>query len=111
MEGDRMIDLATHRVVKLAHATKFVPQLRDKPVHPSTLFRWATHGVRADDGTIVRLETIRVGRTLCTSAEAIQAFCQRLSVTEAAPALSLRRSSGRGRSAERVERELDRRGL
>ena len=45
-----------------------------------TIYRWATKGMRG-----FRLETIRIGGTLCTSHEALQRFFDRL--TEADPAV------------------------
>src|SRR5689334_5781235 len=32
----------------------------ERPVHPSTLARWALRGVRTADGRVVRLETARI---------------------------------------------------
>jgi hypothetical protein len=46
----------------------------------STIWRWAMHGVRG-----VKLETVRVGSTLCTSEQAIIRFIERLT---AGPALA-----------------------
>jgi hypothetical protein len=58
----------------LTNATKLLPSRRgDRPPHVSCLFRWAKHGLRG-----VRLETIRVGGTLCTSREALERFFARL---------------------------------
>jgi hypothetical protein len=75
-----MIKLASERVFPLHKGPDHVPRLRGgKKVHPSTLYRWGAYGVRADDGEIIYLETIRVGRTICTSVDAIQRFCERLS--------------------------------
>lgn len=45
----------------------------DKPLHVSGLYRWAKHGLHG-----VRLETIQVGGTLCTSREALERFFARL---------------------------------
>ncbi len=75
-----MIKLASERVFPLTKGPDHVPRLRgEKKVHRSTMSRWSKYGVRAEDGEIVFLETIRVGRTTCTSADAIQRFCERLS--------------------------------
>jgi hypothetical protein len=58
----------------LAHATKWLPTRRgDRPVHASCLFRWARHGLRG-----VRLETLQVGGTLCTSKQGLERFFARL---------------------------------
>jgi hypothetical protein len=69
------------------------------------LYRWAKRGLRG-----VKLETIRVGGTLCTSLEALQRFCERLTGGATDPTLSLTSTAGR-RAAQRVERELDRLGF
>jgi hypothetical protein len=88
-----MIRLATDRVVALGRSRgRWPPRRGGKRPHVATLYRWAKDGVLADDGTVVVLETIRVGRTLCTSDEAIQRFCERLT------AGSLPRDEARPRS-------------
>ncbi len=75
-----MINLASERVFSLKKGPDHVPRLRgEKKVHRSTMFRWSKYGVRANDGEIVFLETIRVGHTTCTSVASIQRFCERLS--------------------------------
>lgn len=65
-----MIDLTEENVISLTEAAKLFPRRRRgaKP-HLSTLWRWATAGYRG-----AKLETIRVGATLCTSTEAVQRF-------------------------------------
>lgn len=65
-----MIDISTEQVVTLAAATKLLPERR-KGVRPNvaTLYRWAQVGCRG-----IRLETICVGATRCTSTEALQRF-------------------------------------
>ena len=63
-----MIEIAKEKVFPLS----IVPRLRNLPrrrqrrkLHVATCYRWAKQGVRG-----VRLETIRVGGTLCTSLNA-----------------------------------------
>jgi hypothetical protein len=74
----------------MARAAKWLPTRRgDRPPHASCLFRWAKHGLRG-----VRLETLRVGGTLCTSREALERFFARLAETDdphapASPAANL----------------------
>ena len=51
------------------------------PDDPSTLFRWASKGLRG-----VRLEVIRIGGTQCTSVEALARFFHRLSEHAEPPA-------------------------
>lgn len=72
-----MIDIKQEQPISLSRAARrsFLPRRRKgKRPHVATLYRWAQRGIRG-----VRLETIRVGGTLCTSVEAIQRFCDALS--------------------------------
>jgi len=73
--GDLTLAISlAEQTVTLTNATKLLPARRGgRPVHASCLFRWAKHGLRG-----VRLETIRVGGTLCTSREALEGFFARL---------------------------------
>src|SRR4051812_32439228 len=58
-----MLDLETDHLLSLSNAGRHLPPRRcGRQPHPSTLYRWAKTGLR---GT--RLETIRIGGTLCTS--------------------------------------------
>ncbi len=98
-----MINLATETVVTLTQATNHLPRRRGgKKPHPSTLYRWAKDG----------LETIQVGGTLCTSVEALQRFCERLSACKK-PADKAGRAacSPSRRTDEDVARRLDDIGL
>ena len=57
-----MIDPLLEEILPLAEAARRLPRLRaGRPTHPSTLWRWASRGIRG-----VRLETVRVGGTCCT---------------------------------------------
>lgn len=68
------IDFTQEHVLPLEEAAKRVPRRRgNRPVHPTTLYRWANDGLRG-----VHLETIQVGGTLCTSLEALQRFFEML---------------------------------
>lgn len=76
-----MIELRNEEIVSLSQAAKLLPFRRaGRPTHASTLWRWATNGIRG-----VRLETIQVGGTRCTSRQALQRFCERLSAAGARP--------------------------
>jgi hypothetical protein len=106
-----MIDLATHRMVALCQVPKHLPDGRcGKPLNPSTPFRWASRGLRADDGTLVVLETLRIGGTLHTSIEALQEFAERLTAAKDVPAPQ-QSPAQRRRDAEHAARECDRLGL
>ena len=77
------IDALTETLRSFAEAARRLPALRaGKPVNPSTLWRWTTRGVRARDGLIVRLESIKVGGTCCTSDEALLRFFHALSTDD-----------------------------
>jgi hypothetical protein len=53
----------------------------DRPVSPSTLWRWYRHGVRALDGRVVKLRVWRVGGRTLTSEAALREFFAQLSAT------------------------------
>lgn len=73
--GDTMIDHRTEIVRAFAEVAAGLPLRRGgKRVNVATLYRWASHGCRG-----VRLETIQIGGTKCTSQEALQRFFDRLS--------------------------------
>jgi hypothetical protein len=77
------IDPLTEKLRSFAEAAQRLPSLRGgKPVNPSTVWRWTTRGIRARDGMLVRLESIKVGGTCCTSDEALLRFFRALSAGE-----------------------------
>ena len=95
-----MINIASEKLITLSEATKYVPRRRKgKRTHCATVYRWAARGLRG-----VRLETIRVGGSLCTSEEKLQLFFNRLTEAdgdnrdETKPLAS---------DPKRVERQLD----
>jgi Protein of unknown function (DUF1580) len=98
------IRLKDEEVLTLSQAAEVLPSLRGgRPVHRSTLYRWISRGVRG-----IRLETLRLGRTLVTSQEALQRFAERLAGLDQQPALCPLPAS---RRVELAEQELERRGL
>ena len=99
-----MIDINAEDVLTLRDAAKVLPRRRrGRKPHLSTLVRWSICGIRG-----VRLETIRVGGTLCTSREAHQRFCERLSSPHESPS---RPSATRQRSVQKAKKELDDAGI
>lgn len=73
---------AHERLLTLSQAAKTLPCRRgDRPTHPSTLFRWATDGLRG-----VKLEVVQVGGTKCTSREALARFFAALGAASTGPA-------------------------
>jgi hypothetical protein len=80
------IDPLTEKLRSFAEATKRLPALRGgKSVNPSTVWRWTTRGVHARNGVLVRLESIKVGGTCCTSDEALLRFFHALSADDSPP--------------------------
>jgi hypothetical protein len=114
-----VIDLNAETTFPLGLAARRLPRgRRGRPVHFSTLYRWVTAGVRLPDGSVVRLEAVRLGGKWVTSAEALQRFAERLtpppssftdgSLSSASPPLT---PSRRERAAAQTGRELDRLGF
>src|SRR5262249_17386918 len=77
--GDPLLAISLSEAVRSrTNATKLLPGRRGgRPPHVSCLFRGAKQGLRG-----VRLETLRVGGTLCTSKEALERFFARLGETD-----------------------------
>ena len=75
-----MIDIDTEDLLSLAAAARTLPPLRqERPVNKATLFRWAVNGLKATDGTVVKLDAIRVGARWVTSRQALARFIQAMS--------------------------------
>jgi hypothetical protein len=75
-----MIDTTTETIVTFAAAARKLPALRNnRPVNPATLWRWSAVGCLGRDRQRVKLETVRIGGSTCTSIEALQRFFARLS--------------------------------
>jgi hypothetical protein len=75
-----MIDSTSETLISLADAAKAVPRRRrGRKTHLSTIYRWATVGVRG-----VVLETLQCGGSRVTSREALQRFYERLSGPDSA---------------------------
>jgi len=101
-----MIELTNETVLSFSDAAVRLPRRRaGKKPHVATLYRWAMRGCRG-----VRLETIRVGGTLCTSVEALQRFCERLSSPGCEPQ-PRQTTKARERSIAQAEQELERAGI
>lgn len=102
-----MIDISSDKVVSLTEATRYLPRRRRrKRPNVATIYRWAQHGVRG-----VVLETIQVGGTKCTSIEAIQRFCDRLTDADAADAPKVRSVAQRNRAVANAIRDLKAAGI
>jgi hypothetical protein len=74
-----VIDLSTESILSLRDAARLLPPARlGRPVSFQCLLRWVLDGSRAPDGTLVRLEALRVGGRYVTSREALQRFAEAL---------------------------------
>src|SRR5687768_8061925 len=77
----------------LSQAARLFPAYRgNRPVSPSTVWRWIFEGVRLADGSRLRLGAARIGGRWLTSAQAIQRFieAQTPSFTDGDPAAAPR---------------------
>jgi hypothetical protein len=106
------IDPLSHDTMSLTQAARRLPRLRaGRPVHPSTVWRWALSGLRG-----VRLETAMVGGVRVTSAAALRRFFDAVSANSAVnaktdqPVEGSRQGTGTYHD-EQVERQLDAEGL
>jgi hypothetical protein len=90
----------------LSQAARLLPRHRqNRPVHPTTLSRWAHQGVRLPDGTVIRLEAVRCAGRLVTTAAALKRFLASQSPA-ALPQPHALRSPGRRCNEQRRAAEL-----
>jgi hypothetical protein len=105
------IDARKEELYTLQGIRQFLPRTNrtGNPVHPSVVFRWIKRGIKAGDGTIVRLKAIKAGSRLCTTREAVDRFFDDLTARAAGVApLESRAKPGRH---ERTSRKLVSAGL
>ena len=95
------IQFGSEQLIPLSEAADQIPRRhRGRKTAVSTLYRWATTGVRG-----VVLETLQVGGTRCTSLAALQRFFDALSMEQSSEA------STAALPSPDVEAALDREGL
>ena len=107
------IDIRSEEIFSLTAATK-LPCFRNrragKPINVSTLWRWATVGVRG-----VKLETIMAGGTRATSIEAVERFFEALTLRadgeQIAAPQSPRMTAARRKQIEAAEKRLANAGV
>lgn len=58
-------------------ARRLPPSHTGRQVNPTTVWRWATRGVKLPDRSVLRLEALRIGGRYVTSAEALDRFIAR----------------------------------
>lgn len=105
------IDSREEECFTLVNIRRFLPATTrsGKPPHHSVIYRWITRGLKARDGSVVRLEALICGGATCTSREAIERFFAELTARAGLSAASPAAISRRER--ERISRELKRLGL
>jgi hypothetical protein len=101
--------------LSLAEAARVVPAFRPgKPTHAATVWRWASKGVRLDNGTVVKLETCRIGGRQMTSRAALGRFIKAQTPPadmDMGPMPAQTTPAKRNRRAKRASEELDRIGI
>jgi hypothetical protein len=106
-------EVLTGEGLYLAQAAKLLPRYRrDKAVNPSTLFRWATVGVKLMSGERVRLEVVRIAGKLVTSKSALARFLAAQSPSDeqrVQMVTTVRTPTRRERDTSRASEELARR--
>ncbi len=103
-----MIDISTEKVLSFTEAIDHLPRRRaGKKCNISTFYRWAQVGVRG-----IKLETISVGGTKCTSLPAIQRFFDALTAQSADQQVEpAKRPKSRQKQIETAERRLAQAGV
>ena len=100
-----MIDLSVEKLLTFSEVASILPRRRrGRKTAVTTIYRWASRGLHG-----VRLETIQVGGSLCTSREALQRFFQQLDRSSASAAAPARVKEAK-EQATAAERELGRAG-
>lgn len=102
------IDITCEQVVTLTQATRHVPARRKgKKPAVSTMYRWSMGGVRG-----IKLETLMVGGTRCTSVQALQRFFERITAaTDGTLTSSSTMNRRRAAQVRAADRELDAAGI
>jgi hypothetical protein len=106
-------DILSETVLSLATAAAELPPARNgKRCHLSTLLRWGLKGLKSPDGTLVRLEMVRLGARWVTSREALTRFSNRLTPRLDKPDTPTPRApADRRRASERAAKELESLGI
>jgi hypothetical protein len=106
-----MIDLSRETLLSFGQIAKLVPGRGGKPIDPATVWRWSRVGVRAPDGTMVKLECIKIGGRFCSSREALDRFIAATNEPAHSPTLLSRTPARRKPSSERAVAKLAKAGV
>jgi hypothetical protein len=114
-ELDHLVDrILTEGPIGLSPAARLCGTYRaGRNVHPSTLSRWHYHGCPLPDGSVVRLEAVRVAGKLMTSRQALIRFIeaqqpQTPAQGESPAAGAVRSPTARTLAATKAAEELER---
>jgi hypothetical protein len=90
------INVQDEQVISLREACGLLPRRRaGKKPAIETLYRWSLRGCRG-----IKLETVQVGGTRCTSREALQRFCDALTAAAGTSTASVAQAVDCRRRAE-----------
>ena len=95
-------------------ARSLAPSRAGKPVHPSTIARWRSPGVRRRDGSYISLQAIRLPSGWATTVEWVEEFIAAVTAEksgQSAPPAAIRTPARRRREIERANRDLDAIGI
>jgi hypothetical protein len=98
-----------------AAVARSLPPFRSgRPVHPSTISRWRSPGVKRRDGTWITLRAVRLPSGWVTTLEWVRTFirdvtAERTGRPASVPEIPI--TTRRRREIERVDRELDALGI
>ena len=103
-----MIDLANQQGLSPKEAAILLPSYKGgKPSHPSKIIRLITKGTRLPNGSVERLEALRIGNQWITTAEAIRTYGERVAAGSLGQPQSIATKPISPRpAAERADREL-----
>ena len=106
------ININEDELLTLGEASRRFPTIDGKRPSTNSMWRWCRRGVRG-----IRLGYVRVGRKICTTPAAINAFCNELAEADELPAAtppvtsSPRTDHQRAKAIADAERELSNAGI
>ena len=114
MRDRTMSNLMSENLLSLSQAAARIPPYRGKRTNPSTIYRWITKGVRRPDGSVIRLESIRIAARRLTTIEAMERFalsCSADSLDKQPSPCNQRTPGQRRRASERAAQDLKKLGV
>lgn len=102
------VDPNRDRLIAMARLVEWYEARTGRRLHRSVTYRWRQRGVRAADGTVYRLPTVRIGGMRYTSEEAIAWWT---AVVDGAPAAAAAARAAAAASDAEDEATLRRAGV